>query len=116
MDKAKRKELVQQYLDTKSEMGIYDFFCKSNNTHYLGATQNTKSAINGSECRLGFGNHKIKNLQRDWSEFGKDAFEVSVLEVLEYDKDDELKTDYSNELTSLLNSWATKFDTVEIIK
>ncbi len=115
MDKQRRKELVEQYLSTKPEMGVYDFFCKNTNTHYMGYTQNTKSAINGSTARLNFGNHKIKNLQKDWNEHGKDSFEISVLENLNYDKDDESKTDYTNELGLLLATLTSKYDNVEII-
>ncbi len=116
MDKKKRKELVQQYMDTKTIMSVYDFFCTANDTHYIGFTQNTKATINGSECRLGFGNHKIKTLQNDWNKYGKDSFNITILETLEYDKDDELKTDYSAELNELLNTWASKFNNIEIIK
>ncbi len=117
MDKQKRKDLVNEYLNTKTEMGVYTYFCKNINKYYLGITQNTKSAINGITFRLNAGNHfKAPNLQEDWKKYGEDAFEVKVLEVLEYDKDDEMKTDYSVELEILLEEWALKLENVEKMK
>ncbi len=117
MEKQKRKDLVAEYMNTKTEMGIYTYFCIPKGKYYLGVTQNTKSAINGSTFRLNAGNHfKVPNLQADWKEFGENAFEVKVLEVLDYDKDDDMKTDYSVELELLLEEWACKFENIELIK
>lgn len=117
MDKHKRKEMVNEFFNSKTEMGIYTYHCKTTEKYYIGATQNTKSAINGSTFRLNAGNHfKVPNLQADWKEFGEENFEVKVLEVLEYDKDDEMKTDYSFELELLLLEWSEKLENCEIIK
>lgn len=115
MDKNKRKELVAEYLNTKTEMGIYTFYCTSNNKNYLGVTQNTKAMLNGSKFRLGAGNHKNQNLQNDWNKYGEDNFTVEVLEVLEYDKDDDAKVDYTLELDKLLNKYKQQFENVEVI-
>ncbi len=117
MDKQKRKDLVNEYMNTKTEMGVYTYFCKTTGKYYLGGTQNTKATINGITFRLNAGNHfKAPNLQDDWKKYGEDAFEVKVLEVLEYDKDDEMKTDYSLELEILLEEWTSKFEKVELMK
>ncbi len=115
MDKNRRKELVNEYINTKTEMGVYTFECKATGKHYIGTTQNTKATLNGSKFRLGAGNHKIQNLQSDWKQYGEDNFDVRVLDVLEYDKDDEMKDDYSVELEILLEKWVGSFENVEVI-
>ncbi len=119
MEKQKRKDLVNEYMSTKTEMGVYSYFCKTTGKYYLGASQNTKSAINGSTFRLNAGNHfKVPNLQADWNKFGEADFEVKVFEVLEYDKDDDTKTDYSVDLELLLEECIEKLgtDNIEVIK
>ncbi len=116
MDKQKRKDLVSEYMNTKTEMGVYCYKCVSNNTNYLGFTQNTKAMLNGSTFRLGAGNHKDKFLQADWNEFGEKNFEISVLEVLPYDEDDISKEDYTAELKELMAVWEEKLENVKFIK
>lgn len=115
MDKQKRKEMVNEYLNTKTEMGIYSYRCITTNKSYIGATQNTKAMINGSTFRLNAGNHKCKNLQTEWNKYGENCFEVKILENLPYDDDSE-KDDYSIELEILINKWIVKLDDFEIIK
>ncbi len=115
MDKQTRKNLVNEYLQTKTEMGIYCFKCIPTDTHYLGYTQNTKAMINGSIFRLGAGNHKDKALQLDWNTYGQDNFNISILEVLPYDKDNDAKEDYTFELELLLESWSDKLINTKII-
>ncbi len=115
MDKNRRKELVNEYVNTKTEMSAYTYECKATGKHYIGTTQNTKATLNGGTFRLGAGNHKNQNLQKDWKQYGEENFDVRVLEVLEYDKDDEMKTDYSVELEILLEKWVASFDNVEVI-
>ncbi len=116
MDKQKRKEIVSEYMSAKKEMGVYVFECKATNKHYLGITQNTKATLNGSKFRLGANNHSCTNLQEDWNKYKEENFAVRVLEVLEYDEDDISKTDYSAELTTLLDSLCEKFESYEVIK
>ncbi len=116
MDKQSRKEMVSEYLNTKTEMGLYCYKCIPTGKCYIGTTQNTKAMLNGGTFRLNAGNHKCKNLQKDWNEYKEENFEVSILEVLEYDKDDDLKSDYSVELEILLNMWIVKLEEFEVIK
>lgn len=116
MDKQKRKDMVHEYLNTKTEMGLYCYKCLSTNKSYIGTTQNTKAMLNGGTFRLNAGNHKCKNLQADWKTYGEKDFEISILEVLPYDEDDTLKEDYSIDLEILLNKWIVTLDNFEVIK
>ena len=58
--------------------------------------------------QLELGSCREKALQEAWRVHGGAAFCVDVLEKLPYDKDDETKTDYSEELTLLCRLWQEK--------
>ena len=49
-----------------------------------------------------------RDLNKDWKRLGKDAFEVVILEKLEYDEDDQGSKDYSDELEMLYGEWQRK--------
>lgn len=115
MDKQKRKDLVNEYMNERTVMGIYCYKCLETGKSYIGSTQNMKAMLNGGTFRLNAGNHKNKNLQADWNKYGDKFFLVETLEKLEYDKEDEMKTDYSIELEILLEQWSKKLGDCEII-
>ncbi|MFV0519048.1 MAG: GIY-YIG nuclease family protein [Lachnospirales bacterium] len=116
MDKQKRKDLVFQYMNTKKDMGVYSFYCKVIKKHYIGYSQNTKATLNSYTFRLNANNHSCKELQDDWNKYGEDSFEVKVLENLEYDKEDDNKSDYTLDLTELLDSLCLQFENTTKIK
>ena len=60
--------------------------------------------MNSTRFKLNAGIHPCRELQKEWQENGETAFTFEILERLEYDKD-ELKTDYSEELTILQMVW-----------
>ena len=103
----RKKELKEQYKQMKTEMGIMLVQNKINNKYILVTTQNLKGMINRIRFQLKSGGHPNKELQKDWNELGEDDFEIKILEILEYDKD-ELKTDYSEELNIMEIMWAEK--------
>jgi len=103
----RKKELKEQYKQMKTEMGIMLVQNKINNKYILVTTQNLKGMINRIRFQLKSGGHPNKELQKEWNELGEDDFEIKILEILEYDKD-ELKTDYSEELNIMEIMWAEK--------
>lgn len=107
MDKARKKELTEQYKQMKKPMGIFIIRTKLNNKCYVQTTQDLKGVMNGALARLDGGFHPNKELQMEWNEFGRDSFTVEILEELEYDKD-EAKTDYTEELSVLMMIWEDK--------
>ncbi|MCQ6264220.1 GIY-YIG nuclease family protein [Fictibacillus sp. WQ 8-8] len=82
----RKKELKQQYMETKIEAGVYLIRNTANQKIFIGSTRNLKT-INGKRFELEQGSSMNKTLQEEWNEFGKDGFEFEVLEVLEK-KDD----------------------------
>jgi hypothetical protein len=111
-----KKELKEQYKQMKPEMGVFMYKCLSSGKAYLGFGQNINADINGITFKLNTGNyHPNRNLQDDWKKHGENGFEISILEILEYDKD-ETRTDYTEDLRVLRELWAEKFTDFEYIK
>ena len=108
MDRSRKKELIQQYKEMKPETGVYMFKSINTNTVYLGCDKNIKATINGDRFKLNLNNHRCKKLQKDWNENKEENFEIKIVEILPYDKD-EGKVDYSEELKILREMCKDKF-------
>lgn len=103
----RKKELKEQYKQMKPDMGIFVIRSKVNNKFYLEVTQNLKGKINSIKFQLKAGSYPHKLLQKEWNEYKSENFEIKILEILKYDKD-ELKTDYSEELDIMKMVWEEK--------
>ncbi|WP_420851053.1 GIY-YIG nuclease family protein [Paenibacillus alba] len=92
----RRQELQLQYKETKKEAGVFQFRNTINDKRWVVGTKNLRT-MNGKRLELEMGNHRNKPLQKEWNEFGSDAFVLEVLEVLEvketgyFDENDALK-------------------------
>lgn len=82
----RKKELKQQYKETKIEAGVYRIKNIKNQKILVESTMNLKT-INGKRFQLEMGSHKNKRLQKEWKEFGQESFVFEVLEVLEKKED-----------------------------
>ena len=102
----RKKELKEQYKNTKPDMGIIKIKSDLSNKCYLEATRRIKGAINKNLFTLDFGSHINKELQKEWSEKGKEHFKIEVLDELEYDEDTD--TDCRKDLEMLLCMWKEK--------
>lgn len=96
-DMDRKKELIQQYKEMKTEAGVYLIRNVKNQKILVEATPNLKT-INGKRFQLKMGGgHHNKQLAEEWKQYGEDAFEFEVLEVLEektdgfFDRKEELK-------------------------
>ncbi len=107
MDKTRKKELAEMYRQMKKPMGIFIIKCKKNNKCHIQTTQDLKGVMNGAVARLEGGFHPVRELQKEWNEYGSDSFTMEILQQLEYDKD-ETKTDYTEELEVLKLIWEEK--------
>lgn len=96
----RKKQLKEQYKQMKTDMGVFIVKKKNNNKYLLVATQNLKGMMNRVKFQLETGGYPNRELQEDWNA-NPDDFEFTILETLEYDKD-ESKTDYSEELDIIL--------------
>ncbi|MDD2373338.1 MAG: GIY-YIG nuclease family protein [Syntrophomonadaceae bacterium] len=107
ISKEKKKELQAQYKLMKSDMGIFAVINKSNAKYFLETTPDLKGRINSTKFKLNAGGHYNKELQKDWQELGENAFEIKILEQIEYEED-ESKTDYLEDLELLKMIWLEK--------
>ncbi|MCX8130370.1 MAG: DUF2087 domain-containing protein [Clostridia bacterium] len=98
----RKKELKQQYKEVKPEAGIYQIKNVINNRILVGNTPNLKS-LNGKRTQLDSGSFPNNKLQKEYKEYGKDAFVIEVLEKLEK-KEDEF-FDIKDELKKLEKKW-----------
>ena len=111
-----KKELKEKYKQIKPEMGVFAYKCLPTGKVYIGAGQNIKADINSITFQLKTGKYPVnKRLEDDWNEYGENAFEITVLEILEYDKENP-KTDYKDDLRVLRDIWSEKCDNFEFIK
>jgi hypothetical protein len=110
----RKKELKEQYRNLKPPMGIVIFECLPTQKAYLACAKDTKALINSKRFQLENGSCFHRVLQADWRDHGAAAFDIRVLETLEYDKDSE-KTDYSADLAALRDLCRERFANCEYI-
>lgn len=103
--KVDRKELKRQYKESENESGVYQIKNTKNQRVFIGSSLNLKS-LNGRKFELNLGGHLNKELQKEWNEYGEDAFAFEVLEVLE--KKDNEYFDTAGELKKLEEKWLDK--------
>lgn len=101
MDENRKKQLLLKYKYRKPEMGIIYFKCISTGDIFIGISKDTKADINSNSFKLGGKLHPNHILQKIWDDYGRDNFEIGVLEVLPYEEKDKDKDDYTKELESL---------------
>ena len=78
----RKKELKQLYKETKIEAGVYQIKNTKNGKIFISATRNFKT-LNGKKFMLDNGSDNNNPLlQKEWTEYGSDAFEIEILEVL----------------------------------
>lgn len=102
----RKKELKQQYQEVAIVAGGYEIKNNVNGKVFIDSTRNLKT-INGVKFSLDNQVFKNKALQVDWTQFGKDAFTINVLESLKKDENDP----YFNEkeaLKELEQKWLEK--------
>lgn len=108
MDNDRKRQLRELYENTKPQMGILMFHCIPTGHKYFMPVTDTRAKLNGVIVRLN-GNmynrgSRNKNIQAEWNQYGESQFEKLIVDTLDYDKD-ETKTDYSEELSMLLDDW-----------
>ncbi|WP_248923881.1 GIY-YIG nuclease family protein [Paenibacillus hamazuiensis] len=104
MDKNKRKELLEDYKQIKTYMGVAQIKNNVNGKIYIDSYPNLKNKWFTLQMQLDMGRFANAQLQKDWKEFGADAFTYEVLEQKETDK----VTDMKWELKQILKPWLEK--------
>jgi hypothetical protein len=102
----RKKELKQQYRETSVEAGVYQIKNTINNKILVGSTKNFKT-LNGIKFMLETNVFTTnKELQKEWNQYGKDAFTIDILEKLK--KKDEPYFNEKEALATLEEKWLEK--------
>ncbi len=95
-DMNRKKELIQQYKEMKKEGGVYQIRNIRNGKILILSTPDFKT-MNGRRFELEMGSYRCTMLQKEWNDFGQEAFVFEILETLDeeekgiFDKKDALK-------------------------
>jgi DNA-binding HxlR family transcriptional regulator len=100
------KEIKTRYKQTPKTAGVYQIRNTVTGRILLGSSLNLHGPWNRHKFGLSIGGHGNKELQKDWNQYGADAF---VFEVLETVKDNpDINTSVALETLEL--AWAAKLD------
>lgn len=98
----RRKELQELAKEMKIEAGVYQIRNTKNGKLFIQTSRNLKS-INGQFLQLEMGRSPFQELQREFNEYGKEAFTIEVLEVVEEPKEGPF--DLNDALKKLKERW-----------
>ncbi|MDD7885476.1 GIY-YIG nuclease family protein [Flavivirga sp. 57AJ16] len=94
-----KKELKDEYKQMEFHMGVFQIKCTVNEKCLIDNGVDMESKWNRHKMELKFGNHRNKDLQKDWNQYGEDKFVFEVLSELK--KSDEENLNYNKELKTL---------------
>lgn len=103
---ASLKDIKSQYKQTPITAGVYQIRNTITGRILLGSSLNLHGPWNSLKFSLSMGGHSNKELQKDWNEFGADAFVFEVLETVKEDPD----VNTSVALETLEKAWTEKLD------
>ncbi|MCD9021848.1 GIY-YIG nuclease family protein [Cohnella silvisoli] len=103
--KEERAKLIQQFKEIPIEAGVYQIRNTVNGKVFIDSTLNLRS-LNGRSGTLQAGTHSSRALQKEWNEYGSQAFVMEVLEVLK--PSDNPFVVQKDELKKLEKSWIEK--------
>ncbi len=106
-----RKELLREYKERPKPAGVFGIRNLHNGRVLLGSSKNLEGPLNRHRFMLSTGMHPIKELQRDWNEFGAEGFAFEILE--EVKGMDAPGFDLDDELTLLEQIWMEKCEPFE---
>ena|SRR5579864_1410650 len=82
-----RKELINEYKQTKFRMGVFAIRNTANGKIFIGSAPNLDLIWNSQKFKLDFGGHTNPGLQEDWKLFGAEHFVFEVLHELKLSDD-----------------------------
>jgi spore coat protein CotH len=94
-----KKELKEEYNQRNIPMGIFQIKNSSNNKVLIDNSIDMISKWNRHKMELKLGNHRNRNFQKDWNEYGEDHFVFEILSEL--NKSDGVNINYQKELKIL---------------
>jgi hypothetical protein len=101
-----RRALLRKYKETPTPAGVYRIRNTVNGRSLVGSSFSLPGILNRHRFQLEHGSHPERDLQRDWTELGPDAFQFEVLDQLEARNDPAV--DPADDLRILLDLWLAK--------
>jgi hypothetical protein len=101
-----KKDIVRAYKDHQRPAGIFQIKNTVNGKVLLGSSLNLEGPLNGHKFMLTIGSHRNETLQKEWKEFGPDAFVFQILEEVKRREDPNFNL--LDELTLLEEIWIEK--------
>lgn len=98
----RKKELKHQYREIAIIAGVYQIKNNITGKVFIDSTRNLKT-INGVKFSLENQTFHNKELQSDWTKYGKDAFSIDILEKLK--REDSPYFNEKEALKELENKW-----------
>ena len=77
-----KKALTREYKESRRPMGVYQIRNTLNGKLLVGVSVDLPSILNRHRADLRMGGHRNRELQKDWAEFGPEAFEFEILDTL----------------------------------
>jgi hypothetical protein len=103
-----KKDIRREYKERKKTAGVFQVKNIKTGKVLLGSSLNLEGPLNRHKFSLETGSHPNRELQKDWNEYGPDAFVFEVLEVVK-EKDDP-DFNLGEELELLEQIWVEKLD------
>src|SRR5437588_12775586 len=101
-----RKALIREYKESRRPMGIYRVRNTVNEKSLVGKSVDLPAMLNRQRSQLRMGGHTNRALQKDWDEYGAEAFEFEVLDTLTIP--DQADYDPAADLRALDELWLDK--------
>ena len=105
----RRKAINNEYKARRLKGGVYTITNKVNGKYLIGYAANLKSMQSRFQFAITAGSTVHPKLQRDWDEYGPQAFTFDVLEELEQ-KPDQSQAEFVDELKTLEQLCRTNLD------
>jgi len=106
MSEPDRKASIRAYKETPRPAGVFRIRHTVSRKALVGISVNLPAILNRHRFQLTNGSHPDLQLQRDWNEFGPDAFTFAVLDQLT--PKEESGYDPTEDLAVLLDMWLQK--------
>lgn len=103
-----RKDIIREYKERKPTAGVFVIKNTANGRLLLGSSLNIEGPLNKHRFMLQIGSHRNTAMQRDWKEFGAEAFVFEILETVP--PSDKPGFDIDDELKLLEEIWIEKLD------
>ena len=103
-----KQDIKREYKERERPAGVFQVKNTVNGKVLLGSSLNLEGPLNSHKFMLTIGKHDNEALQKDWNQYGPDAFVFEILDVVKVANDPHFNL--SDELTLLEQIWLEKLD------